>query len=91
MGATLAQISTYLDHRNLDYELRDEQSLVIVDVPTDDPDPLVVVVKLEEDGEFIKVFVPQVVAGVKDHPHKTAILQTMLIISWENQNVAVGI
>ncbi|MEM9137257.1 MAG: hypothetical protein AAGB01_07905 [Cyanobacteria bacterium P01_F01_bin.42] len=85
MGASLTQISTYLDHRNLEYELREEQSLVIVDVPTDDLEPLVVVVKLEEDGEFIKVFVPQVVAGVKDHPHKTAILQTMLVISWETK------
>lgn len=85
MGASLAQISTYLDHRNLTYELREEQSLLIVDVPTDDPEPLVVVVKLEEEGDFIKVYVPQVVSGVKDHPHKTAILQTMLIISWETK------
>ena len=85
MGTSLEQISTYLEHRNLEYELREEQSLLIVDVPTDDPEPLVVVVKLEEDGEFIKVFVPQVVAGVKDHPHKTAILQTMLVISWETK------
>ena len=85
MGASLEQISTYLDHRDLAYEVRDKQSLLVVDVPTDDPEPLIVVVKLEEEGDFIKVFVPQVVAGVKDHPHKTAILQTMLIISWETK------
>lgn len=85
MGASLAQISTYLDHRGLKYELREDHSLIVVDVPTSDPEPLVVVVKLEEDGEFIKVFVPQVVAGVRDHPHKTAILQTMLVISWETK------
>ena len=85
MGATLEQISNYLENRSLSFEIRANQSLVIVDVPTDDPEPLVVVVKLEEEGDFFKVFVPQVVAGVKDHPHKTAILQTMLIISWETK------
>ncbi len=85
MGASLKQISTYLDHRNLSYEIHSEQSLIVIDVPTDDREPLVVVVKLEEEGDFIKVFVPQVVAGVKNHPHKTAILQTMLIISWETK------
>lgn len=85
MGASLEQISIYLNNRKLVYETRPNQSLIIVDVPTDDPEPLVVVVKLEEDGDFFKVFVPQVVSGVKDHPHKTAILQTMLIISWETK------
>lgn len=85
MGAQLEQIATYLEQRQLPYQLRPEQDLIIVDVPTDDEDPLTVVVKLEEEGNFFKVFVPQVVAGVKEHPHKMAILQTMLIISWETK------
>ncbi len=85
MGATLEQIATYLDQRKLPYHLRPEQSLIIVDVVTDDDDTLTVVVKLEEKGNFFKVFVPQVVAGVQNHSHKTAILQTMLVISWETK------
>ncbi|MCM1982654.1 hypothetical protein [Lyngbya confervoides] len=85
MGATLEQIATYLDHRQLSYDLRPERFLVVVRVPTDDPQPLTVVVKLEEEGQFFKVFVPQVVGGVQTHPHKMAILQTMLIISWETK------
>jgi hypothetical protein len=86
MAATLTQISEYLDQRQLQYTLQPDRSRLMTRVKTDfEEEEVLVVIQLEENGQFFKVFIPQVVSGVKDHPHKVAILQTMLIISWETK------
>jgi hypothetical protein len=85
MGATLRQIATYLDNQGWKYHIDEEAYRILTGVQAENVDEFLIVVQLDENGEFFKVFAPQVISGVKDHPYKEAILQTMLCISWETK------
>jgi hypothetical protein len=85
MGITLDQITTYLAPQGLAYQVQPDKSRILVRVELESTENLLVVIQLDEEGRFFKLFAPEVLAGVKDHPHKTAILQTMLSISWETK------
>jgi hypothetical protein len=85
MGATLEQIATYLDKAGWKYQIDEEECRILTGVFAENVEDFLIVVQLDEDGEFFELFAPRVLAGVKEHPHKTAILQTMLSISWETK------
>jgi len=85
MGANLKQIAKYLDNLGWEYRFDDEEDRIITGVQADNLDDFLIVVQLDEEGKFFRVFAPQVLAGVQEHPHKGAILQTMLAISWETK------
>lgn len=85
MGATLQQIARYLDAKGWQYELDEENSRIITGVYAENVEDFLIVIQLDEDGEFFKLFAPQVLSGVHEHPYKDAILQTMLCISWETK------
>jgi hypothetical protein len=85
MSITLDQIAAYLEPRTLNYKLQPEKARILVRLELEPAQTLLVVIQLDEEGRFFKLFAPEVLAGVKDHPHKTAILQTMLSISWETK------
>jgi hypothetical protein len=85
MGITLDQIATYLVPQGLAYQLQPDKFRILVRLALESTENLLVVIQLDEEGRFFKLFAPEVLAGVKDHPHKTAILQTMLSISWETK------
>jgi hypothetical protein len=85
MAATLDQIAQYLDNRGWKYRLDHEEFRIYTGVQGDHVENLLIVIELEEDGEFFAIYAPQVLSGVSDHPHKSSILQTMLSISWETK------
>lgn len=85
MAADLVQIANYLDNLGWDYRVGEEEERIITGVESDNVEDFLIVVQLDEDGKFFRLFAPQVLAEVQDHPHKAAILQTMLAISWETK------
>lgn len=85
MGATLEQIAGYLDAKGWAYKLDEEENRILTGIQADNIENFLIVIQLDEDGEFFELFAPRVLSGVKDHPHKAAILQTMLAISWETK------
>jgi hypothetical protein len=85
MAANLEQIARYLDNLGWDYRLDEEEDRIVTGVESEYVEDFLIVVQLDEEGRFFRLFAPQVLAGVKDHPHKAAILQTMLAISWETK------
>jgi hypothetical protein len=85
MGVTLQQIAQYLDNQDWSYRLDQEADRIVTGLEAENVEQFLIVVQLDEDGGFFRLFAPQVLAGVKDHPHKAAILQTMLAISWETK------
>jgi hypothetical protein len=85
MGTNLQQIAKYLDNLGWDYRFDEEADRIITGVEADNLEDFLIVVQLDEDGKFFRVFAPQVLSGVQNHPHKAAILQTMLAISWETK------
>ncbi|MDD1417077.1 YbjN domain-containing protein [Dolichospermum sp. ST_con] len=85
MAANITQIAKYLDNLGWDYRCDEEEDRIITGVEAENIEDFLIVVQLDEEGKFFRLFAPQVLAQVKDHPHKDAILQTMLAISWETK------
>jgi hypothetical protein len=85
MGTTLKQISSYLTNKGWKHRVDEEGSRILTGVYGEHLEDFLIVIQLDEDGEFFEMFAPRVLSGVKDHPHKAAILQTMLCISWETK------
>lgn len=85
MGTSLNQIAGYLDTKGWKYRLDEEGSRILTGVYGENLEDFLIVIQLDEDGEFFEMFAPRVLSGVKDHPYKAAILQTMLCISWETK------
>ena len=85
MAVNVQEIAKYLDQLGWDYRIDEEEERIVTGVEGDNVEDFLIVVQLDEDGKFFRVFAPQVLSGVKDHPHKAAILQTMLVISWETK------
>lgn len=85
MAVNVQEIGAYLDELGWDYRIDEEEERIVTGVEGDNVEDFLIVVQLDEDGKFFRVFAPQVLSGVKDHPHKAAILQTMLVISWETK------
>ncbi|MER3431988.1 MAG: hypothetical protein C4288_00790 [Leptolyngbya sp. ERB_1_1] len=85
MAATLNQIAGYLNTKGWKYRIDEKGCRILTGVYGENLEDFLIVIQLDEEGEFFEMFAPRVLAGVKDHPHKTAILQTMLAISWETK------
>jgi hypothetical protein len=85
MAANLQQIAQYLDNLGWEYRIDEEADRIVTGVESDNLEDFLIVVQLDEDGKFFRLFAPQVLSGVQEHPHKVAILQTMLAISWETK------
>ncbi len=85
MGATLRQIAGYLDQKGWNYKVEPDESRILTGVFAENVEQFLIVIQLDEEGEFFELFAPRVLGGVKDHRYKTAILQTMLCISWETK------
>jgi hypothetical protein len=85
MAATLEQIAGYLDQKGWKYRVDAETGRIITGVYAESIEQLLIIIQLDEEGEFFEVYAPRVLTGIKDHPHKNEILQTMLCISWETK------
>ncbi|MCS7225849.1 MAG: hypothetical protein NZ821_02530 [Gloeomargarita sp. SKYB31] len=86
MAATLSQIGGYLDRMNWRYDVDTERNRIVTGVKTTNMERLVLVIALEENGEFFKLYAPQVLQ-IRNHPHQAAALQTLLTIAWETKMV----
>ncbi|WP_448380676.1 hypothetical protein [Gloeomargarita sp.] len=87
MATTLTEIAGYLDQVGWVYEVKTAEQRILTRVKGTYLDSLFLVMQLEEEGEFFKLYAPQVLSGLKEHPHRAAALQTLLTISWETKMV----
>ncbi|KYC42900.1 hypothetical protein WA1_12340 [Scytonema hofmannii PCC 7110] len=85
MAVNLQQIAKYLDNLGWEYRIDEEDDRIITGVESDNLEDFLIVVQLDEEGRFFRLFAPQVLSGIQEHPYKAAILQTMLSISWETK------
>ncbi|RME56210.1 hypothetical protein D6779_10940, partial [Candidatus Parcubacteria bacterium] len=87
MATTYDEIIGYLEEEGLKFtDLRDENAgLVIVFAKSEDDDkPEKVVIKLDENGEFVHFFEPMRYKYL-DGEHKEKVLETLLAIQWESK------
>lgn len=88
MAATIEQISEFLKSEDLHFEA--DGNIIRTGYQTEnyrDPDGdegVRIVICLEEKGEFIKIVAPMVYK-YPDGPHKAALFQLLLMISWRTK------
>ena len=87
MSMTLEEIAEILDRHDLKYEIRDNQ--IITGMETENyrnmrgDNGLLIVIKLDEDGEYINIFAPM--AFRVDGEHVDAFLRACMIIQWRTK------
>jgi hypothetical protein len=93
MPATIEQIAGFLDAEGLKYRIEDGfirtgfQTSNYRDTDGDAGIQLAIALeKLEHDGEFIKVVAPNIYR-YPEGPHKAALFQTLLTISWDTKMI----
>lgn len=92
MATTLNQIADFLKEQDIKHRLDLEKNHIRTGFGTkhysdkDGDNGVQLVIKLEEDGEFIKVFAPNAYS-YPEGPHKFALFQTLLQVSWRTKMI----
>ena len=82
MATTLENLVEYLDNRDWNYQVDDENNRIVTGVIADNVEDFWIIIQLSEEGEFIQFIVPELLQ-IKEHVYKGLIFQTMLNIQWE--------
>ncbi|HIK10129.1 MAG TPA: hypothetical protein IGS52_07660 [Oscillatoriaceae cyanobacterium M33_DOE_052] len=82
MATTLAQVASFLDQRGWRYRLEPEQDRILTGVQSEHVDDFMLVIQVQENGEYLSIFAPQIL-NLKNHIYKGVAFQTMLAIAWE--------
>ncbi|MCT7964379.1 CHAT domain-containing protein [Laspinema sp. D1] len=78
MKPLFEEICGFLEARGWDYQPDSEQQRLILQV-----EGLTLVVDISENGEFVKIFLPQLLTISDDHPHYEKALETLLHLGWQ--------
>lgn len=84
MATSTAQIAGYLERRSLKFIREDDKNRVTVPFTLENSDRIIVVIGLEENGEFLKIICPNLLRYL-DGPHKLPLMQSLLMVSWETK------
>ncbi|MBD3235779.1 MAG: hypothetical protein GF330_03665 [Candidatus Eisenbacteria bacterium] len=90
MATTLKQIAQFLSEADLKFQLREEADDILIGftMPTyknpQGRNQLLIVIKLEEGGEFLKLFTPKAYV-YKEGPHALAVLKACMYVSWRTK------
>jgi len=92
MGTTLEQISQFLTAEGLKHRIDTDRDVILTGFGTekyidkDGDHHLGMVISLEENGEFIKIFTPKCYSALDD-TNRPALLQTLLMVSWKTKMI----
>ena len=82
MTIQIEQIAQFLDHRDWRYDLQADKNRIITAVNSDVVEQFVIVIAVQEEGEYLSLFAPELLY-LKDHHYKGVAFQTMLAMAWE--------
>ena len=92
MSTTIEQIESFFIHQGFKYVLDSENNLIETSFVTETytnaqgEHYLPVVVELQEEGQFIQIYVPQCYE-VSEIEYRSTVLQVLLMISWRTKMV----
>lgn len=92
MATTIQEVAQFLDNQEVQYERDPERNVIITAYNTEqyineeEQNKLGMLIRLEENGEFIKIFAPQCYS-CPDEANRAAVTQTLLMISWKTKMV----
>lgn len=92
MATNIEEVCSFLEQHELSFQMSDDESIVFTAFNTEqyvnnDGEKLLgLMIALEENGEFIKVFAPRCYT-LENAEHKEVTFQTLLMISWVTKMV----
>ncbi|MEX6776831.1 hypothetical protein [Limnospira fusiformis] len=86
MATTLAQVAGFLDNRRWHYHSDTDRNRIITGVESEQVENFTIVIQLQEDGEYLALFAPQLLY-LKDHVYKGVAFQTSLPVEPSSQNI----
>ena len=90
MATSIQQITGFLDAAGLKYRIDDDLARTGFNTntyrDTDGESGVSLVIAVEEDGEFLKIVAPSIYKYL-DGPHKAALFQVLLMVSWDTKMV----
>ena len=84
MSTSLKDIQGYLESNGLKSEAIPAENCVTVKYSFPETGDFTLVTRLEDEGRVFKAFVPELLS-YRDGRNKLAVMQTMLVISWETR------
>lgn len=90
MATTLKDIARFLTEADLKFQVHDDKDYILIGFTMpkykspEGRNQLLVVIKLEENGEFLKLFTPKAYV-YKDGPHVRAVLKACMYVSWRTK------
>ncbi|AFY83910.1 CHAT domain-containing protein [Oscillatoria acuminata] len=78
MTTTLEQITQFLDAQNWTYQTEPENHRIHLTI-----EGLPVILNLEENGELLRCFIPQLLTISAEHPYAETAMATLLRLGWE--------
>lgn len=92
MATSCEEIKAFLDEMELSYKHNEEKNYIATGFGTknyrdeDNENSCPVIIKIEENGEFLKVFSPKLYQ-YKDGPHKRAVFQSCLMVCYQTKMI----
>lgn len=92
MATSLEKLAQFLNNDGINHNVDKERTSIVTGFKTEEYrnteglDSLLVVIDLEEEGEYIKIFAPKCYS-YKDGPHHEAVFQACLMISYATKMV----
>ncbi|EDZ92730.1 MAG: hypothetical protein P5702_16815 [Limnospira sp. PMC 1291.21] len=86
MATTLAQVAGFLDNRRWHYHSDTDRNRIITGVQSEQVENFTIVIQLQEDGEYLALFAPQLL-NLKNHVYKGVAFQTSLPVEPSSQNI----
>ena len=92
MATTIQEVATFLNNQEVAYDQDADNNIIVTafNVETyldeDGNNKIGVLIMLEENGEFIRIFAPRCYI-CPDEANRAAVMQTLLMISWKTRMV----
>ena len=92
MGSTLEQIGEFLATEEFNYRIDEERGVIVTGFGTeqyvdhDGDKHLGMIIQLEEEGEFLKIFTPKCYS-ILEETNRAALMQTLLMVSWRTKMI----
>ena len=85
MATTIKQIAQYIDNLHWQYQVDEDTSSIVTGVSAKNIENFKIVIHLQEDGQFLKLYTPQLFVGVQEHEHRELIFRTLLALTWDTK------
>lgn len=85
MTTILEKIAHFLKQQGIKYVLDSKNNQIITGTKSHCLEKLLIIISLEEEGNYLTICLPKLITNLKAHPYKGKVFETMLTIASQNK------